>query len=564
MDLSKLIDRMTLEDKIGQMFIGNICGGESLDLARRNLEQFRFGSLQFSGVFERFIRGGHYRPCGVCRNEPLEDVARFLADIKTASREILGVPVILGGDQEGGIGSSIFRRRNVALMPQQMGLGASGSLDDVYRSAQVTAREVKAMGLDMLYGPSLDVNTNPKNPEIGARAFSEDAQIVAAMGEQVIRAYADIGIISNAKHFPGRGHGAANAHHELETIDLDRERLDAVELLPFKRAIDAGVDSVMVGHTLYPTLESNRLPASLSPAIITGLLRNELGFEGVIIPDTLTMFAISKNFDVPTACAMCLEAGSDMIFMKVQDLYAPVIQAIIESVRAGRLTEERINASVERILRLKLARGLFDEIAFRPEAVTSVVGCAEHVEAARKLARNALVVVKNEDDLLPVADPGKASLTVIAPRDMNVVMSNDPVLSHDMLARALRDHFGVVDSIVVDEEPNEVQCFEAVARAKNADAIVFGIYSAGASDALHALLAEITELGRPVVVLITGSPYVTNDLPDAVRAVICGFGITPFMFDAAAAVMAGRETPGGTLPVTVNAQMKRGFAVKLA
>jgi len=562
-NIQKLIDGMTLEQKIGQMFIGNICGGESLDLARDNLEKFHFGSLQFSGVFERFMRGGHYLPCGVCGNEPLEDIARFLAEIKDASMEITGVPAIMGGDQEGGISSSIFRRRNVSLLPHQMGLGANGSLEDAYSAARMSAIEVKLLGLDMLYGPSLDVNTNPKNPEIGPRSFGEDPETVAAFGEQIIRAYADVGIISNAKHFPGRGHGQTNAHHELEVIDLDRARLDAVELLPFRRAIAAGVDSIMVGHTLFPALEPERVPSSLSRRVIGDLLRDELGFEGVIISDALTMFAISKNFEMPKACAMCLEAGADMIFMKVQDLYAPVFAAILDSVRAGRLTEERVNASVRRVIELKAKRGLFERPPFQPETVGQVVGCAENVETARRLARKAVVVLKNEGGLLPLAHPDKTAVLAVVPRDMNVILSNDIDLSHEMLPRSLKRHFGEVDYVLVDEQPNEVQAFEAIARAKNADIIVFGIYSAGASKEGLELLDELVKLGRPVAVLISGSPYVANELSDGVQAVICGFGVTPFMFDAVAEIMAGLASPSATLPVTVNEKMKRGFAVTL-
>jgi len=558
-DIRQPIDKMTLDEKIGQMFMANICGGESLDVARRNFEDFHFGGLQFSGVFERFVRGGHYRPCGVCRNEPLEDVARFLADVKKAAVEITGVPVIMGGDQEGGVSSSIFRRRNVSLMPLQMGLGAAGSPEDAYLAARVSALEAKTIGLDMLYGPSLDVNTNPKNPEIGARSFGEDAEAVAALGEQVIRAYADVNVISCAKHFPGRGHGMANAHDELETIELDRARLDAVELVPFRRAIAAGVDAIMVGHSLFPAIEPERLPASLSERVIRGLLREELGFRGVIIPDTLTMFAISKNFDVPRACAMCLEAGADMIFMKVQALYEPVTKAIMDSVRAGRLTEERINASVERILTLKAKRALFHPAPFSREALAEVVGCPEHVEAARKLARKSLLVLKNDRGLLPI--PGRVSLLTVVPRDMNVILANDSNISHDMLPRYLKKHFENVETVLVDEQPTEIQGFEAVARAKNADVIVFGVYSAGASGRQLELLQNLLALDRPLVVAITGSPYLADRLPDDVRAIVCTFGATPPAFEAFADLLAGKLSPTAVLPVTVSARMCRGFSV---
>jgi len=563
-DIQKLIDGMTIEQKIGQMFMGNICGGETLDLARRNFERFHFGGVQYSGVFERLVRGGDYMLCGVCRNVPLEEEAEFLEGMKAAAEEIVGIPVILGGDQEGGIAGSIFRRRNVSVMPRQMGLGAAGDPGNAFLAATITAREVKTLGLDMLYGPSLDVNTNPKNPEIGARSFSDDPEVVAAFGEQIIRAYAAENVISTVKHFPGRGRGAVNAHHELESIDVDRKTLDEVELLPFRRAIAAGVDSVMVGHTHFPVFDKERIPSSLSPAVVDGLLRQELGFDGLIIPDTLTMFAVSKNFGVPWACARCLEAGVDMIFMKVQDLYQPAIDAIKESVRAGRLTEERMNTSLQRILKLKRRRGLFDRTPFRRERVGEVVGCKEHADATAELARKAVLVLKNKDQALPVPNAERTSVLAVIPRDGNIVLSNDPVLSHDMLPRALGTCFGAVESVVVDETPTAIQAYEAVARAKNADIVVFGIYSAGPSGEQMKLLESIVALDADVFVLLTETPYVAAELPEDVRAVICSFGMIVPAFRAVADVMVGRLKAQARLPVAVSEDMPRGKASRRA
>jgi len=562
-DIRETIREMSLDEKVGQMFMANICGGETLEVAKRNFEEFRFGGLQFSGVFERFIRGGHYMPCGVCENTPLAEVAEFLARIKQAAIDITGVPVIMGGDQEGGIRSSIFRRRNVTIMPTQMALGASGSPEDTYRAASVTAREVKALGLDMLYGPALDVNTNPRNPEIGVRSFGQDPHRVAELGEQVIRAYAAHNVISAAKHFPGRGQAASDSHHELESIELDRAHLESVELVPFRRAIAAGVDALMMAHARFPALESEPLPASLSPRIMR-FIREELGFGGLIIPDTLTMFAISKHFDVPRACAMCLEAGADMVFMKVQQLYRPAIEAIKESVRAGRLTEERINESLQRILKLKLKRGLFDGPQFSKERLAATVGCLEHVQAAREIARRCVLVLKNEGQAMPLSTEKNKSVLVIVPRAVDVIMSNDPVLSHEMLPRAIGRHASDVRHIVVDESPTEVQAFEAVALAKNADTLIFGVYSGAPSREHMALLDSLLELGKPVIVVLADSPYVASELPEKVRGVLCTFGIAPCTFEASAEVIFGKLAPSARLPVAISESMPGGFALEIS
>ncbi|OPZ81116.1 MAG: putative lipoprotein YbbD precursor [bacterium ADurb.Bin429] len=432
-----------------------------------------------------------------------------------------------------------------------MGLGATGSSELAYRAARVSAREVKTLGLDMLYGPCLDTLTTASNPEIGARAFSQDPEAVAEMGIAVIRAYAEEGIISNIKHFPGRGAGSTDAHRELESIGLNRAELEAMAILPFKRAIEAGADSVMVAHTLYPALETERLPATLSPRIITGLLREKLGFDGVVIPDDLTMFAISQNFGIPRASALCLEAGADMIFMKVPEQYGPSLDAVKESLKAGRLTEERVYQSVRRILALKAKHGLFAPAPFSPERVLATIGCPEHAAVAREAARRALTLVR-QNGILPMPPSEQTAVLAVIPRDMNVVLSNDPVLSHEMLPSALRRYWPRTETVVVDEQPTIPQAFEAVGRAKNADVIVFGIYSAGLSTSLGELLAEIVALGKPVIVLITNSPYAATLVPAGTAAVLCSFGISPFAFDAAADALAGALTPTGTLPVTLN------------
>ena len=562
-EFQKIIDGLSLDEKIGQMFMGNICGGESVEFAKSNFKRHHFGALQFSGVFERFVRGGDYMPCGVDSNKPLDKVAEFIFKVKRAGEEITGLPVIMAGDQEGSISNSIFRRRGVSIMPNQMGLGANGKLSNAHLAAKTTAAEVKALGLDMLYGPSLDVLTSPQNPEIGARSFSGDPEIVAAMGEQFIKAYSEEDVISNVKHFPGRGHGKGDAHQELESIPLSRRELERLALLPFRRAVAAGVDSFMIAHTLYPALEKKRLPASLSPRIITGLLREEMGFDGVVIPDDLTMFAISKNYGIPQAAAMCLAAGADMIFMKVPEQYAPSIKMVKEFLRSGKLTEERLNQSLLRILSLKAKRGLFGKKTFSAKSVLSTVGRASNAAAAARVARDAILVLRNAGDTLPLRVPRGGSILAIVPRDMNVVLSNDDVLSHDMLPRSLRRHYDSVQQVVVDESPTKYQAYEAVGRAKNADAIVFGIYSAGASEQLLDLLSSITALGKPVIVVNTNSPVWATRLPDKVKATVCTFGLSAFSFDAAADVIAGKAKPTARLPVGLGSKMPAGFSVSV-
>jgi beta-N-acetylhexosaminidase len=537
-DVDRLLAGMTLDQKLGQLCIGGICGGEDLLFARRNFERYHFGGLMFSPVFQRFVRDRTFFPCGVCRNVPNVETARFLHEVNALSMEIGGVPCLIGGDQEGGLSGSFLRRREMTILPKPMGLAASPQADeDAYRAAAIAAREVKAMGYDMLYGPVLDVNINPANPEIGARSFGDDPAVCARLGEQFIRAYRDEGVISTAKHFPGRGRGRVDAHFELEAFDVDRETLLGFDLVAFRRAIAAGVEAVMVCHSVFRAIDPD-LPASLSPAVITGLLREELGFEGLVIPDTLTMWAILKNFDVPRACAMVLEAGADMFFMKDPPRYDAAFAAVKDSLRAGRLSEERIEASVRKVLRLKQRYGLFEK-RFDEERVRGSVGTEAHVDAAMALARRSTRVLTNREGLLPVREPERQTALVLVPREMAVIQANDAERDHGMLPRALARVFGSVEHVVVDPEATALQLFEVSARARNADVVVAAAMASGWNPGLAAATERALELDVPVVALLACAPQVAGSLPPKVGAAVCTFCEGPQQFEAFAECVTG-------------------------
>jgi beta-N-acetylhexosaminidase len=281
-----------------------------------------------------------------------------------------------------------------------------------------------------------------------------------------------------------------------------------------------------------------------------------MGFDGLVIPDDLTMFAISKNFGIPQAAAMCLAAGSDMIFMKVPEQYAPSVTMTKQFLREGKLTEERINQSLLRILRLKFKRGLFEKRRFSARNVLSTIGCKEHAAVARCAARNSVAVLKNRSSTLPLRMKNKKSILVIVPRDMNIVLSNDESLSHDMLPRALQKHYADVQHVVVDEAPTQYQAYEASGRAKNADVIVFGIYSGGVSEAYLETMKSIMALQKTSIAVITNSPFMSTLLPSGIDSVICSFGLTPFAFEAVADVIAGKAKATANLPMKLNNNKK--------
>lgn len=569
-EVQGILDGMTLEQKIAQMFIGSVSGGEDLDQAKQIFQTLQYGGFSYSYIFEYFIRGGNYIPCGISKMIPITETAEFLCDVQKAAIDIIGIPLIITADQEGGMEESLYRREPVVLTPTQMGMGSAGTPQDAYTAGTLTAVQWKAVGMNMFLGPCVDVNSNPKNPEISHRSFSDLPEVVAEMSEQVIKAYQDQGVIATAKHFPGRGNSGTNAHAELDVLDMPREHFDEVEFVPFRRAIEAGVETVMLAHTIYPALGDDKLPASLSPTIVRDVLRGELGFEGVIYTDDITMFAVSNNYGIPTACAMAIEAGCDMILMKVNEKILASIDAIKKSIKAGQISEEQIDNSVRRLLELKVKYGCFEEPKFSKADVLKKVGTPEQVKTGRQLARRAVLAVKNAGDIFPLIPDRFTCPLVIMPRDLGVVAANDPDRSHDMFTNFLRRYFPKTINMVIDQPPTEHQLYEVEGLVKNADVVVLvipGQVSAeGTSDGanpLIKLLDDLVEWGRPVIVILTSAPYAAARLNEKVRGIACSFSINPLSFEAVVDLICGKIPPHGKLPVHINDSMPRGFSAPI-
>ena len=570
-DIQKIIDGMTLDQKIAQMWLGSVAAGETLDDAKRNIENIRFGGFSFSYHFQRFIRGGNYIPCGICKTVPIDETAEFLCEVNNAAMEITGIPLIAACDQEGGMEESEFRRSPVVLTPNQMGVGSAGTLEDAYAAADLSAAQLKAIGIDMFLGPCLDVNSNPKNPEIAHRSFGDQAEFIAEMGEQVVRAYKANGIITTAKHFPGRGNSDCNAHSELDVLDMPREHFDEVEFVPFRRAIAAGVETVMLAHTIYPTLGDDKLPASMSPVIINDVLRGELGFEGIVYTDDMTMFAISKNYGIPTACAMAIEAGCDLLLMKVNKLIPEAVEEVKKRIASGTITEEQINNSVEKLLKLKLKYGLFAKPPYSQKRIEQNVATPGQIEAGIKLARRAALVLKNDGEIFPLTNGQYTRPLVIVPRNLSTVVTNDCSRSHDMLANSLSRYFPKTFNAVIDQPATEHQLYELRGLIKNADLIVFGMYAIrgaeGQTDAaapLIQILDLVSEYDKPVVGVLTGAPYLAERIYDRVRGLTCSFSISPLTLEAVVDLMCGKIQAHGKLPLHISDKLPRGFSLPVA
>lgn len=569
-DIDKLIDGMTIEQKIAQLFLSGIVAEESLDQVRAYMEENHFGGYSLSYNFARFVRGGSYHPCGIGKLVPIDETAEFLHKVKELSWEIMGIPVICTLDQEGGMEESEFRRSPTVLTPNQMGIAAIGDPAEAYATGYLSASQLKAIGVDMLLGACFDVNSNPRNPEIAHRALGDDPHTVAELGVQVIKGYMDAGLFCTAKHFPGRGHAEVNVHADLDVLDMDRRHFDEIEFVPFLAAIEAGVEMVMLSHTIYPALGDGELPASMSPVIIQDVLRKELCFRGIVYTDDISMLAISNRWGVPTACAMAFEAGNDMILMKVNKELTPAVQETVRFIREGRLSAEQITRSVRRVLKLKQTCGMFERKPLDRRHVLGSVGTAAHVETGRRLAAKAVLCLKNADELLPL-DPARFQAPlVVAQRSRSVCVANDPSRSHDMLLRSVQRYLPSALGTVIDQAPSLDQVYELEGLVKNSDLVIFMLAAVRSGEAAVGQAAPVLDAlnkavshGKPVVAVLTGAPYAAAQLPEAVKAITCSFGISPLTLEAVVDLLAGKLPPHGRLPVHINSSLPRGFMVPI-
>ncbi|MEX0936160.1 MAG: glycoside hydrolase family 3 protein, partial [Gemmatimonadota bacterium] len=428
---------LTLREKVGQMIMSWVLG----DFAPEGSESFD----RVARLIDEEGVGGVIISVGT----PL-DVATKLNVLQRRSR----VPLLVAADLETGAG---FRLRGAVHLPGGTELGgatdfpalmALGAANDrllAYEMGRITAEEARAVGIHVPFAPVLDVNSNPDNPIINTRSFGEDPALVGALGSCLIRGIQDYGAIATGKHFPGHGDTGIDSHLELPVLRLGLDRLERIELKPFRDAVDSGMKAIMTAHIALPAIsEDPRLPATLSRNILTGLLRDQMGFEGLVFTDAMDMGAIDRLFGRDEAAVRAVEAGADVLLMPPDP--AAAIDGVISAVLQGRISEGRIDASVRRILRAKAEVGLHRERTVDLEAVHRTVGVDAHLEVAEEIARRSLTLLRNERDLVPLAGTRSADVLSITYR-----RSND-LLAGRTFDRRLRDIYPRLATVAIGSE----------------------------------------------------------------------------------------------------------------
>lgn len=442
-------------------------------------------------------------------------------------------------DQEGGLVDRI-RFVDSVLSPGNMALAATGRVEDCQLAHQILGQQLRELGFHLDFSPCIDVNNNPDNPIVGVRSFGEDPQRVAQFGVAAVKGLQAGGVAATAKHFPGHGDSALDSHLALPTIPHSRERLDAVEFVPFRAAIEAGVDAVMTAHITFPALDPRPgLPATLSYPILTTLLREEFGFDGVIFTDSLAMQAVADHFGIQEAAVRSLEAGADIVL--ACGTYADhlaVVNAIVSAVESGRLAMETLDKALARIQKLK------DRWLGAPPSTLSL---SQMQQQMSQVAQRSITVVRKADNL-PVA-PG-SKVIVLSPDLLPVtplgeMASSELTLSHLVIPGASVTHQ------TFPHLPESVAIHHTMTLCKSFDVVVLNIYARDRlADSQRELLEKLHCTVGNLIVVSLSSPYLMREFPQVGTYVSC-FNYTPLSLQALGQVLGGVIEPQGNLPVTI-------------
>ena len=477
-----------------------------------------------------------------------------------ALQRMARVPLLFSADFETGVG---FRVRGgyfvpnaidlggATVFPLQMALGAARDTTLAYDVGRITALEGRALGIHVSFGPVLDVNNNPANPVIGARSFSEDPRLTARLGAALVRGVQEHGMLATGKHFPGHGDTETNSHLELSTVTASRARLDSVELVPFRAAISAGIGAIMTYHGILPALDSSGVPATLSPRVLTGLLRDSLGYGGVLITDAMDMAGVLRQFGAAEAARRAVAAGADVLLMPSD--VTGTIDAVVAAVSEGRYPESRIDASVARLLEWKRHFGLDRARLVNLDSVRAIVGDTTHAAVARRVAERGLVLVNDSMRTVPLSTRRSTrvlSITYARRTDLGagVAFTAEMRRAYD----SLRTEFISSDDVAPDFQ-------RLLAAADSSDVVLVGSYvnissTTATAGAPRAFVDFIATLGmrssRRLVLVSFGTPYLLQQTP-SVSSYMIAWGPSQVSQQAAARALLGSSAITGTLPISL-------------
>jgi beta-N-acetylhexosaminidase len=565
----KTLKKLTLEERIGQVFMIwcrasflNVENPEYLQLVDA-MQKYHVGS---------FAMTVHVDGPFLLRSEPYE-AAELLNRLQSESK----LPLLFAADFERGVS---MRLMGTTVFPHAMAFGGDGSLEDAKAFGRITAGEARAVGIHWNFFPDADVNSNPANPIINTRSFGEDPKQVGDLAAAYIKGAHEGGMLTTVKHFPGHGDTATDSHLGVATVNVDRAHLDSIELPPFREAISAGVDSVMVAHVTVPALdpEPNHV-ATISPNVVTDLLEKQLGFNGIIVTDALDMAGLTRLFssDIGRAAVEAFKAGNDLLLIPAD--FAASYNSMLQAVRSGEISEERLNRSVLKILKAKASLDLQKARLVDIAMLAKVVGQPANLSFGQEVAEKAITLVRDNGRVLPLKSSGTS--TAVLPYTTQEVTSNQTVaviISDDVRTESGRAfvrefHVRIPDVHVIYVDPRTAaglsgEVMKAADEAKTVVAAVYVVPTAGkigntvaVPDATAALLnALLDHAASKTVVIAMGNPYLAANFP-RIENYMCTFSNASVSEIAAIKALFGEISIRGRLPVSIPDIAQRGSGI---
>ena len=542
-----LMKSLSLRDKVAQLVVG-VCYGDAPARKSPEFQKYRHWvrDLRIGGLI--VINRVQY---GLVRNAEPYAMAVFLNQMQTLSR----VPLIVGADFERG---SSMRVNGGARFPYNMAFAAARDLDAARFEAQVTAREARALGVQWVFAPVADVNNNPQNPVINIRSFGENPEEVS----EYVAAFIDgarsdprYRILLSAKHFPGHGDTNVDSHYGLPRLDVARDRMESVELKPFETAIARGIDSIMTAHMAVPAIEPEEIPATASPKILTGLLRGDLGFRGIIVTDAMDMAGFAAQFNSGEGSVRALEAGADVLLMPPDPELA--IRAVVKAVESGRLTRKRIDESVMRVLAAKVSVGLIRKKRVDLDEIADALDSPEEDERVQRISDRAITLLANQHDLVPLAAANQACLVVTTGSRLSQFGQRMVAEFHKRAPGAR--------ATIVDSSMLAPALFADVGDTSQCSAVIVAVFGTGTpmGGDLPVLVDRLTSGPAPSVLIAMGSPYVLSAFPQA-SASVATFNTTVPSEVSVAKALFGEIPITGHSPVTIPGIAKYGDGIQLA
>ena len=566
----KTLKKLSVEEKVGQVFMiwcrASFLNVESPEYLQwlSDMQKYHVGSFAMSvhvdGPF--LLRTGPY------------EAAELLNRLQKESK----LPLLFAADFERGVSTRLM---GVTNFPHAMAFGADGKVEDAENFGRISAQEARAVGVHWNFFPDADVNSNPANPIINTRSFGEDPKQVGDLVTAYIKGARAGGMLTTVKHFPGHGDTATDSHLGVASVNGDRAHLDTIELPPFRQAIAAGVDSVMIAHVTVPALDSDpNHVASISPAVVSDLLEKQMGFKGLIVTDALDMAGLTHLFanDIGRAAVEAFKAGNDLLIIPA-DLGASY-DSMIKAVRSGEISQARLDHSVLKILKIKGGLGLHRNRNVDLGAIAATVGRPENIAFGQQVADAAITLVRDNGKVLPLKSKGtaKAGLPYMSREETHnqtlAVIFSDDMRTESGRAFGREFRARIPDARVIYVDPRTAagmsdEVMKAVDEAQTVVAAVYVIPTAGKignsvamADATGTLLQQVLDHAAPkTAVIAMGNPYLASDFPK-VENYMCTFSNATVSEVSAVKALFGEIAIHGHLPVTIPNVAARGAGLE--